>query len=202
MRENAKVSNEIQKIRDQGHSGIPRLQQVHSAFPVINRVQTVSIDDYESVKKMWEDTYRKISPPKSADGHELDRKEWIKGDIEKIEAVSNLLVSSEQHKVSEGMDMVARILPFLLIGGFSQTEVVAYLKAKEEAAKSVLGELASTQEEEDTLVDTKTRHEEKPKELSMQEEVDDSKDLPANDAVKDPQEIKEKPSVEQEGDKT
>jgi hypothetical protein len=45
------------------------------------------------------------------------------------------------------MQSVANILPFLLIGGFSLSEIVAYLKAKLQAAKTVLTEIESTKED-------------------------------------------------------
>lgn len=69
------------------------------------------------------------------------------------------------------MEAVSAILPFLLIGGFAQTEVVAYLKAKLEAAKTVITELERKQEEEDTMADTSSKKEEKPKEMTSQEEL-------------------------------
>jgi len=135
-------------------------------FPVVNRVQQVSLDDYESVRKMWEENYQNLEPPK-----QQDRNEWINNDVNKITEAISLLVSTDPKNVEKGMESVGNILPFLLIGGFSQTEVVAYLKAKLEAAKSVVGSLKQKQEEEDTMLGAKGKKEEKAKEMTEKAEI-------------------------------
>lgn len=74
--------------------------------------------------------------------------------------------------------MVSKILPFLLIGGFSQQEVVAYLKAKQEAGKQTLSELENKQDEENTLLDRTTEQKEEEKHMAAEEEA--PQDLPNN----------------------
>ncbi|MCL5970028.1 MAG: hypothetical protein M1450_00800 [Patescibacteria group bacterium] len=138
-----------------------------SLFPVANRVQSVNIDDYETVKKMWQENYLKLDVPRKPLATEKDREDWIRQDIEKINRTISLLTSSDNQKIKEGMKAVSQILPFLLIGGFSQTEVLAYLKAKMEAGKSVLSDLEKNQEEEDTMILT-GKKEGKPKEMTME----------------------------------
>jgi len=115
-----------------------------------NRVQAVSIDDYESVKKIWQENYLKLEPPKSIEGKQRNRKDWVLNDIDKISETINMLVSTDPQNISKGMETVGAILPFLLIGGFAQTEVIAYLKAKLEAAKSVLEDQTKKEEEEES----------------------------------------------------
>jgi len=139
-------------------------------FPVANRIQTVTIDEYESVKKIWRENYQKLEPPRTIDGKERSRKEWLKADIDKITETINLLTSNDPQKVAKGMEAVSAILPFLLIGGFAQTEVIAYLKAKLEAAKDVISEIEEKEEEEETLVDISRAKEEKPKEMKLEEQ--------------------------------
>jgi hypothetical protein len=92
-------------------------------------------------------------------------------DIGKITETINLLVSQDPQNVKKGMGSVGTILPFLLIGGFSQTEVIAYLKAKLEAAKVVIAESSKKEDEENTTLGEKQKTEEKPKEMSAQEEL-------------------------------
>lgn len=147
-----------------------------ASFPVANRVQAVSIDDYESVKKIWQENYLKLEPPKSIEGKQRDRKDWISGDIEKISETINLLVSSQPQNVSKGMEEVGAILPFLLIGGFAQTEVIAYLKAKLEAAKTVVGEIDKQAENEDTMLGREAKKEDKPQEMEMKAEITDKQE--------------------------
>ncbi|MCL5434989.1 MAG: hypothetical protein M1405_01230 [Patescibacteria group bacterium] len=141
-----------------------------NSFPVVNRVQSVNLDDYEAVRKMWVENYQKLEPPKTVGNKQVNRKQWVNSDIQKITETINLLVSADPLKVKKGMQSVGTILPFLLIGGFSQTEVIAYLKAKLEAAKSVDSEASKKQEEEDTTVEKKQKPEEL-REMSAHEEV-------------------------------
>jgi len=47
-----------------------------------------------------------------------------------------LNIFTRQDKVQQGMDQVSNLLPFLLVGGFSQTEIVDYLKAKQKQLRS------------------------------------------------------------------
>ncbi len=150
-------------------------------FPVANRVQAVSIDDYESVKKIWQENYLKLEPPKSIDGKQRDRKEWILNDIDKISETINLLVSADTQNITKGMEAVGAILPFLLIGGFAQTEVIAYLKAKIEAAKAVTEEISKKEEEESTMLDTSKKREEKPKEMKVEEALPEPKEIVDSD---------------------
>ncbi len=146
-----------------------------SPFPVVNRIQTVSLEDYETVRKMWIDNYQNLETPKDIEGKQKSRKDWVKGDIEKINETINLLLSQDPQKVAQGKTMVAKVLPFLLIGGFSQTEIIAYLKAKLEAGKSVLSEAEKQQEEEETQISVKEKKEEKPKEAHLEAEVTEEK---------------------------
>lgn len=135
--------------------GMVSSQQVH--LPQANKVQQVSIEDYEEVRKMWQDTYQNSTPPTDLSGKKDSREEWIKGDIDKINQAITLLNSVDPVRTQEGMDMVSNILPFLMIGGFSKTEVIAYLKAKLEAAKDVLSSTSKKNEEDDTMMDRDTK---------------------------------------------
>lgn len=153
--------------------GLPRIEAVKKAtLPVLNRVQQVSLEDYEEVRKMWVENYQTVDVPKGLGATETTREEWIKQDVDKINQAITLLSSVEPEKVSQGMEMVANILPFLLIGGFSKSEVVSYLKAKLEAGKQVMSELVKKEEEEETKVSAKTKVE-KPKEASISEKLEE-----------------------------
>ncbi len=172
-----------------GISGIKLPKE--GAFPIANRVQSVSFEDYESVKKIWQENYRKLEPPKTIDGQQRSRRDWAMNDIDKINKTINLLVSSDPQNVSKGMDEVGTILPFLLIGGFSQTEVAAYLKAKLEAAKTVVSELDKQQNEEETMLGIETIKQETPKEMSAEAEreleenpSEDEGTLPGGETIK------------------
>ncbi len=141
------------------------------SLPVVNRVQQVSIEDYEEVRKMWVENYETLEPPTTLEGKQLEREEWVNSDIQKINEAITLLSSVEPEKVTEGMDMVGSILPFLLMGGFSKSEVVAYLKAKLAAAKSIVEANRKKQEEEDMMLDRKEATTEA-KQMTMQREAE------------------------------
>lgn len=130
-------------------------------LPTSNRVQSVSLEDYEAVKKLWQENYQKLDAPAG----KADRESWIKGDVEKITRTINLLSSADSMQKKEGQNMVGSILPFLLIGGFSQNEVIAYLKAKLEAAKGVLETMSRQKDEEETKVAVENTTEVKPAEM-------------------------------------
>lgn len=125
-------------------------------LPQTNQVQQVSIEEYEDVKKMWQENYQNMEAPVGPNGIPVDKHTFMQTDIENITETINLLSSESQENVDKGMERVANILPFLLLGGFSKTEVVSYLKAKLEAAKSVMTSVDSKKEEDDTMVDRST----------------------------------------------
>lgn len=127
-----------------------------AALPETNRVQQVNLEDYEEVRNTWQENYRKLEPPAGPDGRPKTRVEWLKEEVKQIPTVIDLLLSGDPKRQEQGKQMVSKILPFLLLGGFSNTEIVAYLKAKLEAAKAVLREVLQVQgaqEEEETKVE-------------------------------------------------
>ena len=142
-----------------------------SGLPNVNRIQQVSLDDYEAVKKMWTENYNNLDIPRTATGAQ-DRKSWVKEDARQIAETINLLSSTDPRQVEDGMQQVSNILPFLLMGGFSQSEIIAYLRAKQEAGKSVLSDLEKTQAEEETMVSKETQEKTTQKEAHMQEGIE------------------------------
>lgn len=128
------------------------------AIPDSNDVQQVNLDDYEEVKKTWIENYRTLDAPAGPDGNPMNRAAWLKQETGQIPGVIEKLTSSDPAIQKQGLDQVANILPFLLLGGFSKAEITSYLKAKLEAAKAVSQEVAqsdSKKEEEDTMVERK-----------------------------------------------
>src|SRR5690606_28191708 len=79
--------------------------------------------------------------------------------------------------------MVANILPFLMIGGFSKSEVVAYLKAKLEAGKTVLDEIKRREVDEDSMVERKTQQAEAEKVMTRTAAVEMPKELGNEDGA-------------------
>lgn len=130
-----KLHEKVRSSREQGNplaTQVAAITDKSASLPVVNRVQAVTQEDYEAVKKMWKENYQDLQVPL---GMATTRQEWIKDDIDNIDRITGLLTSQDPERVNLGMQEVSHILPFLMVGGFSLTEIIAYLKAKQEAAK-------------------------------------------------------------------
>ncbi len=132
-----------------------------------NRVQTVNLQDYENVKKLWEENYAKVDLAKG----ETDRKVWLQKEIAGIEEIAAMIGSTEPAMQRKGMDRVSGLLPFLLLGGFSQQEVISYMQAKLQAAKNVLEKIGT----EDTEMTVSAGEKKEKKAAEMAAEVPASK---------------------------
>lgn len=97
--------------------------------------QTVSIDEYEQVKKMWTHQYEKGEVPVTE--NIKTRKAWVDQDVVIITNTLNKLLSSQEEIKQQGLDDVGYILPVFLINNLTGEQLLAYLKAKIEAAKTV-----------------------------------------------------------------
>jgi hypothetical protein len=153
------LQERIQQAQNKGEPVATELATVANAtnitkMPMVNKVQSVKKEDYQAVKDMWKQNYQNLEVPQGMAGN---RSEWIKDDIKGIDETLALLSSPDQDKQQQGMDQVSNLLPFLLVGGFSQSEIVDYLKAKQEAAKEVSTSLASD-EEDKVGVTTRATH--------------------------------------------
>ena len=138
--------SDIKKGESQAPVDLSELPTIN--LPTVNQIQTVSFEDYEAVKNLWLENYQQSDIPEQSSS----RKSWIEEDIKIVFQAITLLSSSDPTKVNEGLSSVSDILPFFLIGGFSQTEIIAYLKAKGTAAKLALAELFKKEESQDTLI--------------------------------------------------
>lgn len=118
-----------------------------AAEPVEKRItipSTVSIEDYEEVRKMWMKQYQTGEVP--ATENMQDRDEWVTHDIIFITNTLNKLMSEDEKMREEGLSDVGYILPIFMINNFQGDELLVYLKAKLEAAKSTQEMLAREQE--------------------------------------------------------
>ncbi|VVA43259.1 conserved membrane hypothetical protein [Candidatus Roizmanbacteria bacterium] len=96
---------------------------------------TVTLDEYEQVKKMWTNTYEKGEIPKTE--NLLSRSEWVEYDIVLITNTLNKLLSDDKALKAQALDEIGFILPIFLINNLSGDQLVTYLKAKIEAARTV-----------------------------------------------------------------
>lgn len=165
--------------------GVPPAQVkkiLASAQPLPTRpviAPTISIEDYEDVKKMWLKHYRSAPIPVS----EIikTRQQWVVQEEKRITNISNLLMNTDPKLKQKGLLELAEILPFMLLGGFSDLEILTYLKAKLEAAKQAQIEMeieAKAKEEakkieEEALVEVPAKKEEaKEKEAVLEQKME------------------------------
>jgi hypothetical protein len=99
---------------------------------------TVSIEEYEEIRTMWMNHYRHTEVPKSETI--TSREKWIQEDIKNLTNSLNLLISTSEKDRQKGTQQVSDLLPFLLLGGFTDIETLTYIKAKLEAAKLIMQE--------------------------------------------------------------
>lgn len=141
------------------------------------KAPTVTIEDYEEVKGMWVSHYKEAEVPVSE--RIKTREDWISEDIKNLTNTINLLGSPAPSLKKKGLEQVSSILPFILLGGFSDLETMTYLKAKLEAVKAVEEESkvvteakkAAVEEAEKEKVEIKVKPgTEKEKEMVLEEE--------------------------------
>lgn len=158
---------------------------------------SVSLEDYEEVKKMWLNHYRNAPVPKSE--KIKNRNEWLSQDTAHLSNTINMLSSANPTQKEKGLENVATLLPFLLLGGYSSVEVITYLRAKLEAAKQVQTELEvaakakdeakkAQTEEEETLVPTPEKKKEA-EEKTMEEKASVSMNNEPNEKMNNQEDL-------------
>lgn len=145
---------------------------VESKLPDSNAVQQVNLEQYEHVRQTWIENYQKLDVPPGEGNLPRTRREWLQQEVSRIPQVIDSINSPDPVKQKQGKEMVSKILPFLLLGGFSKTEVVSYLKAKLAAAKAVLGQVQQSTNEDD-LLERQTKKIEEPKAMTLEAKVEE-----------------------------
>jgi len=197
QKENIKVE-EAQKIAE---TQIPIMTEPEKHIEkAVSIPPTVSIEEYEEVKKMWVRQYEKGEVPIME--NIKTRSQWVEQDEIMISNTLNKLLSEDQNLKQQGLDDVGYILPIFLINNLKADELVVYLKAKLEAAKQIGEELSKEKEiteklkakSEEEFVDVDTaKKEEKAKEMTLSAELEIN---PEKAEEKKPEEKKETPPKE------
>jgi hypothetical protein len=139
---------------------------------------TISLEEYEEVKKMWMNQYEKGEVPVSE--NIKSREDWVDKDIVFITNTLNKLLSPNEELRQQGLDDVGYILPIFLINNLSGEQLITYLRAKLEAAKQVKMMMEKEKEitqklkekSDEELVEVKaTKKEEKAKAMTMEESL-------------------------------
>jgi hypothetical protein len=147
---------------------------------------SVSLEDYEEVKKMWQEQYEKGEVPVTEDIQ--SRSEWVEKDIVLITNTLNKLMSVDEKVRQEGLDDVSYLLPIFMINNLSGEELMVYLKAKLEAAKAVLNKNKEKEEE-------KAQPEEEEVFVEASKKKEEAKTMTLEDAQEIPEEEKKDEAV-------
>ncbi|OGK08328.1 hypothetical protein A2767_07460 [Candidatus Roizmanbacteria bacterium RIFCSPHIGHO2_01_FULL_35_10] len=141
---------------------------------------SISIDEYEQVKKMWKDQYERGEVPVS--DNIKSRNEWVNQDSVFITNILNKLVSDVPEIRQQGLDEIGYILPIFLLNNLKGDQLLVYLKAKLEAAKEIQEVLEQKEEakaevkaeSEEELIDVeKPKAEEQEKTMEMKQEINE-----------------------------
>lgn len=195
LRTNKEVVKQVaekEQVKEEMVAQVVNTQTPLVAEPEKNIEQTVtippsvSIEDYEEVKKMWTSQYEKGEVPTSE--NITSRGQWVEQDVVFITNTLNKLLSTDDKLRQEGIDDLSYILPIFLINSLKGEELVVYLKAKLEAAKAVKHDmdkekeitekLKKKSEETEEFVDVKKKEEENTKTLEMSQELPSEEQKP------------------------
>jgi hypothetical protein len=158
-------------------SGVPvRGRKITQVVPAAAPapIRTVSVEDYEQVKKMWINNYRFGEVPLSEKIH--SREDWLTSEIARISDAIEMISSKDEQKRAAGFENVAAVMPFLFLGGFTEDQVKIYLEAKLAAAKSQI-EMEQVKEEvekvkEEELVEIVRGEKEEKKAAQLEESLE------------------------------
>lgn len=159
--ENVKPS-QVQQVA-QDVFAVPVEKKAPAAAEVIATTPTIGIDEYEEIRKMWQEHYIKGEVPVSEDLK--TRKDWVSKESIKIDNILNKLISDQEEIRAKGLEEVSDIIPFFVLGDMSMQDIATYLKAKQSAAEAVKKELETEEklktklkeESEDQFVELPTQ---------------------------------------------
>ncbi len=185
IKENKQIAEEVAKSENMDVEEVEKI--VINQLPIIAEPEkhieetisippTVSLEDYEQVKKMWKAQYDKGEVPVSEEIK--SRQDWVNKDILFITNTVNKLLSSSNELRQEGLDSLGYILPIFLINNLKGDEMMVYLKAKLEAAKEVKEEIEKEKiiaqqvevKKEEFVEVARPKEETKEKEMKMENE--------------------------------
>ncbi len=185
----------LEQVAEQEKINVTQVQNIiESQVPVVAEPEkhveqtvsippSVSIEEYEQVKKMWKHQYESGEVPVAE--NIKTREQWVDQDIVFITNTLNKLLSPADEIRQEGLDDIGYILPIFLLNNLKGEELMVYLKAKLEAAKAVQEE---KQKEKEIKEQMKTKTEEEFVEVGQPKEKEAAKTMTMEEEMKIPEE--------------
>lgn len=160
---------EVQKIAEAQRAIVSTPTASQEIEKKISLPSTVSIEDYEAVKEMWQKQYESGEIP--VQENIQSRQEWVEHDTVFITNTLNKLTSEDEEVRQQGLDDIGYILPIFMINNFKGEEMLVYLKAKLQAAKAVQAQIQREEAIKEEL--TQKDEDDKVEITSKKKEVDD-----------------------------
>lgn len=134
-------------INKQSKANKNLFDQVKKQLPNINNSR-----DHQSAYQNWVKTYQSESNSDLLSSTSTNqKKEWLKKEIDKYQNVLSELNNPDVDIRQQGLKKLDNILPFLLIGNYSLSDIIQYLEIKVAAAQTVLNEPGKFVNESSTL---------------------------------------------------
>lgn len=195
VNENVESANEVikevaaqEQIKEEEAAQVVQEQLQIAAEPeknvekIVAVPPSVSIEEYEELKQMWSEQYENGDIP--VQDNIQSREEWVDQDIVTITNVMNKIISPNPELQQQGLDELGFIIPIFMINNMKGDQLITYLKAKLEAAKSVQKllnkereireKLEKQKEDDEELVELKNKKAEATQE-PMHMEMDEDK---------------------------
>jgi len=148
---------------------------------------SISLEDYEEVKKMWISQYEKGEVPTTE--NISTREEWVNKDVVFVTNTLNKLLSPNEELKQQGLDDLGYILPIFLINNLKGEELIVYLKAKVEAAKQVADQI---DREKQIMLKLQKKDEEELVEVDRPKEKTAAKTMTLEESMELPEKKEEK----------
>jgi hypothetical protein len=189
LNENAQAANEVaQEVAKEQEVAVEEAAQVVqeqleiTAEPekniekIVEVPKSISIEEYEELKQMWAEQYESGEIPVTE--NITSRDEWVEQDIVTITNVMNKILSPNAELQQQGLDELGFIIPIFMINNLKGEQLITYLKAKLEAAKStkkllekekeIRDKMKEAEDDEENLVSIKKKKKaEAPKMMEM-----------------------------------
>lgn len=133
----------IEQSKDLGQTGAGNIEDLRTLMG--------ADEDFAQVKKMWEQYYS--SAPVPIDQKIKTRADWIAREKSMMQEALDGLLSADATERENALKNIGKILPFVLMGKYKNSEIAKYLLAKFDAADTVYKQTTEKKEEnEEDLV--------------------------------------------------
>lgn len=124
---------------------------------------TAGDKDFDKTKALWKKHYSEAAVPIS--DKIKSRRDWLEQEKQKLQAALDKLLSDDAKIRKAGLEEVKKVIPFMLMGDYSITDIAKYIMAKISAIDDTLKDLGTIEgkekadKQEEVLVPVKKKEE-------------------------------------------